>query len=129
MALGKWDIVVFGSYNSVHILYAWQHLYEQGARSFWIHNTGPIGCLPVSLFYITDPKPGFLDQYGCIKGQNDKAIEFNKQLKDAVAKLRTQLPEAALTYVDLHSAKYGLISQTKSLGNQSQELFSIFLVQ
>ncbi|KAL2936007.1 hypothetical protein RDABS01_019125 [Bienertia sinuspersici] len=93
-----------------------QHLYEQGARSFWIHNTGPIGCLPVNLFYITNPKPGFLDKFGCIKGQNDKAIEFNKQLKDAVTKLRTQLPKAALTYVDLYSAKYGLISKAKSQG-------------
>ncbi|KMT10487.1 hypothetical protein BVRB_5g116110 [Beta vulgaris subsp. vulgaris] len=93
-----------------------QHLYEQGARSFWIHNTGPIGCLPVSLFYITNPKPGFLDEYGCIKGQNDMAIEFNKQLKVAVIQLRTKLPEAALTYVDLYSAKYGLISKTKSQG-------------
>lgn len=93
-----------------------EHLYEQGARSFWIHNTGPIGCLPVSLFYITNPKPGFLDEFGCIKGQNGMAIEFNKQLKDAVAKLRTQLTEAAVTYVDLYSAKYGLISKTKSQG-------------
>lgn len=46
------------------------------------------------------------------------AIEFNKQLKVAVIQLRTKLPEAALTYVDLYSAKYGLISKTKSQGNQ-----------
>ncbi|KAL9275447.1 GDSL esterase/lipase-like protein [Drosera capensis] len=93
-----------------------QHLYEQGARLFWIHSTGPIGCLPVAVMYITDPKPGFLDQYGCIKGQNDMAIELNRQLKDAVIKLRTQLPEAAITYVDLYAAKYRLISTTKSQG-------------
>ncbi|XP_021733716.1 GDSL esterase/lipase At5g14450-like [Chenopodium quinoa] len=93
-----------------------QHLYEQGGRSFWIHNTGPIGCLPVNRFYIIDPKPGLVDEFGCIKGQNDMAIEFNKQLKDAVTKLRAQLTEAAITYVDLHSAKYGLVSKTKSLG-------------
>ncbi|KAL9249277.1 GDSL esterase/lipase-like protein [Drosera capensis] len=93
-----------------------QHLYEQGARLFWIPNTGPIGCLPVAVMYIADPKPGFLDPYGCIKGQNDMAIELNRQLKDAVVKLRTQLPEAAITYVDLYAAKYGLISTTKSPG-------------
>ncbi|GAB4848057.1 hypothetical protein Ancab_002718 [Ancistrocladus abbreviatus] len=93
-----------------------QHLYEGGARSFWVHNTGPVGCLPVAVMYLTNPPPGFLDPYGCIKGQNDKAIEFNKQLKDAVTKLRTQLPEAAITYVDLHAAKYGLISTSKSHG-------------
>ncbi|KAJ8428227.1 hypothetical protein Cgig2_016811 [Carnegiea gigantea] len=92
---------------------ALQHLYEQGARSFWVHNTGPIGCLPVAVMYITQPQPGYLDQYGCIKGQNDMVIEFNKQLKDAVQKLRTKLPEAAITYVDLYAAKYGLISKAK----------------
>ncbi|CAL5370144.1 unnamed protein product [Camellia sinensis] len=93
-----------------------QHLYEKGARTFWIHNTGPIGCLPVGTFYIQNPQPGFLDQYGCIKGQNDMAVEFNKQLKDRVNKLRTELPHAALTYVDVYAAKYGLISNTKSQG-------------
>lgn len=93
-----------------------QHLYEQGARSFWVHNTGPIGCLPEAVMYITQPQPGYLDQYGCIKGQNDMAIEFNKQLKDAVQKLRTKLPEAAITYVDLYAAKSGLISKAKSQG-------------
>ncbi|XP_074316327.1 GDSL esterase/lipase At5g14450 [Silene latifolia] len=93
-----------------------QHLYEEGARSFWIHNTGPIGCLPVQTFYNINPPPGVEDQYGCLNSQNAKAVEFNKQLKDAVTKLRTKLPEAAITYVDLYAAKYGLISKTKSLG-------------
>lgn len=91
-----------------------QHLYEQGARSFWVHNTGPTGCLPIAVMY-TQPKPD-VDEYGCMKDRNSKAIEFNKQLKDAVVKLRTQLPQAAITYVDLFAAKYGLISKAKSQG-------------
>lgn len=93
-----------------------QHLYEKGARAFWIHNTGPIGCLPVGTFYILNPKPGFVDQYGCIKGQNEMAVEFNRQLKERVNKLRAELPLAALTYVDVYTAKYGLISNTKNQG-------------
>ncbi|KAA8530174.1 hypothetical protein F0562_004883 [Nyssa sinensis] len=93
-----------------------QHLYQQGARTFWIHNTGPIGCLPVATLYIRNPQPGFLDQYGCISGQNDMAVEFNRQLKDRVIKLRAELPHAALTYVDVYAAKYGLISNTKKEG-------------
>lgn len=44
------------------------------------------------------------------------AIEFNKQLKDRVIKLRTELPEAAITYVDAYAAKYGLISNSKAEG-------------
>ncbi|XP_059640425.1 GDSL esterase/lipase At5g14450-like [Cornus florida] len=93
-----------------------QHLYQQGARTFWVHNTGPIGCLPVATLYIRNPAPGFLDQYGCIKGQNDMAVEFNRQLKDRVTKLRAELPRAAITYVDAFTAKYGLISTTKTQG-------------
>ncbi|XP_065880008.1 GDSL esterase/lipase At5g14450 isoform X2 [Euphorbia lathyris] len=89
---------------------------EEGGRSFWIHNTGPIGCLPVNLFYVSNPPPGSLDEYGCVKAQNEMAVEFNTELKDRVIKLRTQLPEAAITYVDVYAAKYGLISKAKSLG-------------
>ncbi|MBA0733249.1 hypothetical protein Gogos_017284, partial [Gossypium gossypioides] len=73
------------------------HLYEQGGRSFWIHNTGPIGCLPVNFFYILNPEPGYVDQYGCVKKQNEMAMEFNRQIKDRVIKLRTELPEASIT--------------------------------
>ncbi|KAK1359456.1 putative alpha-L-fucosidase [Heracleum sosnowskyi] len=92
------------------------HLYHRGARTFWIHNTGPIGCLPVHSFYIRNPKPGFLDQFGCIRGHNDMAIEFNRQLKDRVTTLRAELPLAAITYVDIYTAKYNLISSTKVQG-------------
>ncbi|XP_076903785.1 GDSL esterase/lipase At5g14450-like [Bidens hawaiensis] len=91
-------------------------LYEQGARSFWIHNTGPVGCLPVSTFYLKNPKPGYLDQHGCIRYQNDIAMEFNKQLKARVTTLRSELANAAITYVDVYTAKYKLISNTKEYG-------------
>ncbi|KAJ0704410.1 putative alpha-L-fucosidase [Helianthus annuus] len=91
-------------------------LYGQGARSFWIHNTGPVGCLPVATFNVKNPKPGYLDQYGCIRYQNDIAMEFNKQLKARVIKLRSQLADAAITYVDIYTAKYKLISNTKKYG-------------
>ncbi|XP_008230502.1 PREDICTED: GDSL esterase/lipase At5g14450-like isoform X1 [Prunus mume] len=91
-----------------------RRIYEQGGRSFWIHNTGPIGCLPVNLFYNLNPPPGYLDDHGCVKGQNDIAIEFNRQLKDRVIKLRAELPQAAITYVDVYAAKYGLISSAKT---------------
>ncbi|KAF5479587.1 hypothetical protein F2P56_000396 [Juglans regia] len=90
-------------------------LYKEGARIFWVHNTGPIGCLPKSV--INDrSKPGNLDQIGCVKPQNEIAQEFNRQLKDMVFKLRAQLPDAALTHVDMYSAKYALISNAKNEG-------------
>jgi hypothetical protein len=71
----------------------------------------------VNLFYKHDVPAGYLDQYGCVKDQNVITVEFNKQLKDRVVKLRTEVPEAAITYVDVYAAKYRLISNTKNEGN------------
>ena len=51
-----------------------------------------------------------------MKPQNAVAQEYNRQLKDRVLQLRTELPLAALTYVDVYSAKYELISRAKDLG-------------
>jgi hypothetical protein len=73
--------------------------------------------MPVNLFYKHDVPAGYLDQYGCVKDQNVITLEFNKQLKDRVVKLRTEVPEAAITYVDVYAAKYRLISNTKNEGN------------
>ncbi|XP_039014347.1 GDSL esterase/lipase At3g27950-like [Hibiscus syriacus] len=89
-------------------------LYKEGARFFWIHNTGPLGCLPYNVIY--GKKAGNLDNNGCVKSQNEAAMEFNRQLKDKISWLRTQLPFAKLTYVDVYSAKYALISNAKNLG-------------
>nr|XP_023884693.1 GDSL esterase/lipase At5g14450-like [Quercus suber] len=87
---------------------------KEGARVFWVHNTGPIGCLPYIVIY--QSKSGNLDQIGCVKPQNEVAQEFNRQLTDMVFQLRAQLPNAAFTYVDVYSAKYALISNTKNEG-------------
>ncbi|KAK8996077.1 hypothetical protein V6N11_076326 [Hibiscus sabdariffa] len=89
-------------------------LYREGARFFWIHNTGPLGCLPYNVIY--GKKPGNIDKNGCVKSQNEAAMEFNRQLKDKISWLRTQLPFAKFTYVDVYSAKYALISNAKNLG-------------
>lgn len=96
-----------------------QHLYQGGARSFWIHNTGPIGCLPVTLHYYHQPTPGILDEHGCVIAQNDVAKEFNWHLESRVIKLREQLSDAALSYVDVFAAKYKLISNAKKQGSTS----------
>ncbi|CAL0321795.1 unnamed protein product [Lupinus luteus] len=92
-----------------------QQLYHEGARMFWIHNTGPLGCLPYNYIYF-EPKKGNLDANGCVKPQNELAQEFNRQLKDQVFQLRTKFPLAKFTYVDVYSAKYQLISNARSQG-------------
>jgi hypothetical protein len=92
-----------------------QYIYGQGGRSFWIHNTGPLGCLP----YVLDRyliSPAQVDKYGCNSPFNEVAQYFNGRLKEAVVQLRKNLPEAVITYVDVYSVKYTLITQAKKYG-------------
>ncbi|XAR48117.1 Alpha-L-fucosidase [Bertholletia excelsa] len=92
-----------------------ENLYQQGARAFWIHNTGPIGCLPFFVMKLP-PKSSNTDRIGCIKSYNAVAQEFNKQLKQLLSQLRTKFQNASLTYIDIYSAKYSLISEAKEHG-------------
>ncbi|XP_059447987.1 GDSL esterase/lipase At3g26430-like [Corylus avellana] len=94
-----------------------RYIYGQGARSFWIHNTGPLGCLP----YVLDRyliAPAQVDKYGCNSPFNEVAQYFNGRLIEAVVQLRKDLPEAVITYVDVYSVKYTLITQAKKYGFQ-----------
>lgn len=92
-----------------------QYAYDHGGRSFWIHNTGPFGCLPYML-ELPKVKATQLDKAGCSIPLNEAAQFFNHQLKEAVIQLRKQLPLAAITYVDVYSVKYSLITQAKKHG-------------
>ncbi|XP_043704563.1 GDSL esterase/lipase At3g26430-like [Telopea speciosissima] len=92
-----------------------KYIYGQGGRSFWIHNTGPVGCLPYILdwFLITAAQ---VDKAGCANPFNEVAQYFNQRLKEAMAQLRKDLPLAAITYVDVYSLKYSLFSQASKHG-------------
>lgn len=98
-----------------HFSVAVEKLFHLGARAFWIHNTGPIGCLP---YFVVQhpPEPNNTDPCGCIKSYNELAQEFNKQLREKIAMLQSELQEALLVYVDIYSAKYSLIREGKSEG-------------
>lgn len=92
-----------------------QDIYGHGGRYFWIHNTGPVGCLP----YILDRlliTAGQVDKAGCGTPFNEVAQYFNSKLKETVIELRKDLPLAALTYVDVYSVKYELISRANKHG-------------
>ncbi|KAK2416285.1 GDSL esterase/lipase [Trifolium repens] len=92
-----------------------KNIYSRGGRSFWVHNTGPVGCLPyiIELHKVTPDK---VDKAGCSTPYNEVAKFFNHELKQAVVQLRKKLPSAAITYVDVYSAKYSLISQAHKHG-------------
>ncbi|KAI5013365.1 hypothetical protein ZWY2020_029548 [Hordeum vulgare] len=71
-------------------------------RNFWIHSTGPIGCLPT---------PHSPPDIAAVVAQL-----FNQRLKETVACLRKTYPDAAHFHADAHAAKYKLISQASNLG-------------
>lgn len=92
-----------------------QYIYGQGGRNFWIHNTGPFGCLA----YVLERIPisaAEVDKSGCGTPFNEVAQYFNRGLKKVVFQLRKKLPLAAITYVDVYSVKYKLISQARKHG-------------
>ncbi|KAL5558405.1 hypothetical protein UlMin_034616 [Ulmus minor] len=97
-----------------HFTTNFKNIYNiSGGRSFWIHNTGPIGCLP----YILTPFPSAeRDEAGCAKPYNEAAQHFNYVLKQAVVQLRKEFPSAAITYVDIYSVKYSLFKDPHKYG-------------
>ncbi|KAG2619434.1 GDSL esterase/lipase At1g54790 [Panicum virgatum] len=90
-------------------------LYDQGARKFWIHNTGPLGCLPenIALF---GKDPSQLDELHCVAKHNRAAKLFNLQLHALCTKLRGEFTGASITYVDIHTIKYSLIANYSRFG-------------
>ncbi|KAH7676947.1 GDSL lipase/esterase protein [Dioscorea alata] len=90
-------------------------LYEQGARRFWIHNTGPLGCLPQNIaFFGKDPSK--LDELGCVSSHNQAARLFNLQLHALCTKLQAKFSNASITYVDVFSIKFDLIANYSRYG-------------
>lgn len=92
-----------------------QTLYDQGTKNFWIHNTGPLGCLPQNVArFGTDPSK--LDELGCVSAHNQAAGLFNLQLHALCSKLRAQYTDANFTYVDIYTIKTGLIANYSRYG-------------
>uniref|UniRef100_A0A1J3HZD9 GDSL esterase/lipase n=1 Tax=Noccaea caerulescens TaxID=107243 RepID=A0A1J3HZD9_NOCCA len=92
-----------------------KRLYAEGARNFWIHNTGPLGCLAqvVSIFGKDKSK---LDEFGCVSDHNQAAKLFNFQLRDLFRKLPQQYPDSRFTYIDIFSIKSDLIINHSNYG-------------
>ncbi|CAN0842765.1 GDSL esterase/lipase At3g26430 [Linum grandiflorum] len=99
---------VLSQYNT-----AIKSVYSQGGRHFWIHGTGPIGCLAYVLDRVPTTK---YDKAGCGMPMNWVARRFNRGVKRMVRELVGELPLAAITYVDVYSVKYELIRHAKLHG-------------
>lgn len=92
-----------------------QTIYDHGGKNFWVHNTGPFGCLPERISVKKDSDE--LDQYGCVTALNDAAKELNSRLSDVCDELRSELTkDATVVYTDTYSIKYGLIANHTDYG-------------
>lgn len=102
-----------------------QTLYDAGARNFWIHNTGPLGCLPriIATFGKNASK---LDQNQCVDSHNQAAKLFNLQLQALCVEFQQQFPEAEVTYVDVYAIKSELITNYSQYGTHTLNLHFIF---
>ncbi|XP_010270891.1 PREDICTED: GDSL esterase/lipase At1g09390-like [Nelumbo nucifera] len=92
-------------------------IYLHGGKNFWIHNTGPLGCLP-QMLSITSRNVSGLDPYGCLQSPNDAAKVFNEGLRALCEELRSQMKNATIVYVDIYSIKYDLIANSTKYGFQ-----------
>ncbi|KAF0901751.1 hypothetical protein E2562_006217 [Oryza meyeriana var. granulata] len=92
-----------------------QSLYYNGAKNFWIHGTGPLGCLPQKLA-VPRADDGDLDSSGCLKTLNAGSYEFNSQLSSICDQLSSQLRGATIVFTDILAIKYELIANHSSYG-------------
>ncbi|KAG1371046.1 GDSL esterase/lipase [Cocos nucifera] len=92
-----------------------KQLYDQGARRFWIHNTGPLGCLPQNIATF-GKDPSKLDELGCVNAHNRAAKLFNLQLHALCTKLQGAFADANVTYIDIFSIKYSLVANFSRYG-------------
>ncbi|XP_020703746.2 esterase-like [Dendrobium catenatum] len=94
-------------------------MYALGVRYFWIHNTGPLGCLAYVLLRRNIIAAGELDSAGCAVFYNKAAQQFNKKLNETLVEMRKELPLAVITYVDIYFAKYSLFLEPAKYGTIS----------
>lgn len=90
-------------------------LYNQGGKKFWVHNTGPFGCLPKILALVKHTSED-LDPFGCISSYNTIAKLFNGGLGHLCQELRSELKDATIVYVDIYAIKYDLIANSSEYG-------------
>ncbi|XP_057963081.1 GDSL esterase/lipase At1g09390 [Malania oleifera] len=91
-------------------------IYDAGGRKFWIHSTGPLGCLPQKLSLVVEKNPRDLDSHGCISSYNAAARLFNEALSHLCQEMRLELRDATIVYVDIYAIKYDLIANSIKYG-------------
>lgn len=90
-----------------------QILYDNGARKFWIHGTGALGCLPA---LVVQETKGEQDKHGCLAGVNRAAKAFNRKLSQLCDDLRFHLKGATVVYTDMFAIKYDFVANHTKYG-------------
>lgn len=91
------------------IRFAIWSIYQSGGKNFWVHNTGPLGCLP-NILVTTAHDASDIDELGCLRSHNDAAREFNRRLQSLCEELRCRMKNATIVYIDVFAIKYDLIA-------------------
>ncbi|KAL6897940.1 hypothetical protein ACP4OV_006899 [Aristida adscensionis] len=92
-----------------------KRLHKNGARKFWIHGTGALGCMPQKLAMPRDDDSG-LDKHGCIASINNICKKFNSLLSEACDVLRLELKKSTIVFVDMFAIKYDLVANHTKYG-------------
>ncbi|KAI3448456.1 hypothetical protein Pfo_005121 [Paulownia fortunei] len=95
-----------------------EEIYDQGGRKFWVHNTGPLGCLPQKLALVKNISHD-LDSFGCISNYNAVAKLFNEGLRRICVGLRSKMKDATIVYVDIYAIKFDMIANSTKYGFSS----------
>jgi phospholipase/lecithinase/hemolysin len=98
-----------------------QELYESGARTFWVMDVGPQGCLPLILSQFPHSTAD-LDEHGCARPFNEAVVFYNRILKEQLALLAEQLPSASIIYVDTYSVLNAMVQNAPRFGNKKFSL-------
>lgn len=104
-----------------------QILYENGARKFWIYNTGPLGCLPQTLA-LRKKNDSVLDEFGCMAEYNDAAKAFNAGLSDLCDELRSKYHKATVVYTDKYTIRYDLVANHTKYGGLQMYKHNIYFL-
>lgn len=97
------------------IKFSIETLYAHGARKFWIHGTGALGCLPQKLSIPRDDDSD-LDANGCLTTYNAVAKAFNGKLSESCGLLRNRMADATIVFTDLFAIKYDLVANHTRYG-------------
>ncbi|TVU17436.1 hypothetical protein EJB05_33473 [Eragrostis curvula] len=106
----QWDTKIAKIVDEIR--QAMRILYDNGARKFWIHGTGALGCLPA----VAVREQGEHDAHGCLVSVNKAAKAFNKKLSNFCDDMRFFLKNATIVYTDMFAIKYDFVANHTKYG-------------